>query len=187
GLSRGFLAWSGGGGVPVGQDVGAFLVEKGPLFGPPVHVQDEIAVLAVAPERLVPRGFALGVVVDDAVDDLPVSVIARRHFPPGQILAVEERNEPLGRRVVCRPGRDAEQYPHEGKPGAASLHHDVPPVGSNPTMSSAAPASGAELVMVLTGPVRRHRRAIAPGSSNTRGLRLSIPLGEFFGLQDRSG
>src|SRR5437016_712633 len=54
------------------QDVGYILVEEGRLFEPPIHMQDEIAILALAPERLVTPSFALGIVVDDAIDDLPV-------------------------------------------------------------------------------------------------------------------
>ena len=39
------------------------------------------------------RGLALGVVVDDAVDDLPVAVVAGRDLPAGEVLPVEERRE----------------------------------------------------------------------------------------------
>jgi len=72
-------------------------------------VQDEIAILAVAPERLVPLSFALGIVVDDAIDDLPVSVIADWRFPTKKVLPVEERDKSLGRRIVCRPYWEAKQ------------------------------------------------------------------------------
>ena len=91
------------------QDVGNIFVEEGRFLKPPIHLQDEIAILAVAPERLVTQSLALGIVVDDAIDDLPVSVIASRHFPPAQVLTIEERDKPLGRCIVCRPCREAEQ------------------------------------------------------------------------------
>src|SRR5262249_7338583 len=46
------------------------------------------------PQALVPLGFALGVVVDDAAgQNFPVAVVSGRHLPAGEILAVEERRE----------------------------------------------------------------------------------------------
>src|SRR5438270_899918 len=91
------------------QDIGNILVEVGRLFEPPIYVQDEIAILAVAPERLVTRSFALGIVVDDSINDLPMSVIAGRNSPAEEVLAIEERDKLFGRRIVCRPCREAEQ------------------------------------------------------------------------------
>ena len=67
---------------------------------PPVESEDEVAVGLVAPQVLVPLGLAPGVVVDDAaLDDLPVAVVPLGHLPAGEVLAVEERREPLGRVV----------------------------------------------------------------------------------------
>ncbi len=91
------------------QDVGNILVEERRLFEPPIHLQDEIAVLAFAPERLVARSFALGIIVDDPIDDLPVAVIAGRYFPPGQVLTIKERDKILGRLILCRPCLGSEQ------------------------------------------------------------------------------
>ena len=54
---------------------------------------------------LSPLRFAAGVVVDDAVDDLPVAVVALGHLPAGQVLAVEERDET--RRARSRRRRQA--------------------------------------------------------------------------------
>ena len=88
---------------------GDILVEEGRFFKPPIHVQDEIAILAVAPERLVPLSFTLGVIDYDAIDDLPMSGIAGWRFPTKKVLPVEERDKSLGRRIVCRPYWEAKQ------------------------------------------------------------------------------
>src|SRR5262249_6810236 len=60
----------------VGQDVGDVRVEERGLLDAPVHLQDEVAELGLRPQTLVALGRALGVVVDDAVDDFPVSAVA---------------------------------------------------------------------------------------------------------------
>ena len=58
----------------------------------------------LGPEVLVLR-LAAGVVVDHAVDHLPVAAIALRDFPTGQILAVEQRCKPRGHGALrLRPG-----------------------------------------------------------------------------------
>ena len=82
-----------------------FLLMNGASLSPPVQLQDEVAVFAVAPERLVPGGLAAGIVIDDAIDDFPVAVIAVGHFPAGQVLAVEKRHKPVGRRSGRSPCR----------------------------------------------------------------------------------
>ena len=78
-------------------------------------LQHEVAVLAYGSRGSCPRrGLALGVVVDDAVHDLPVAVVAGGHLPAGEVLAVEERGE-AGRgirgrrrgRGRSRPGQEA--------------------------------------------------------------------------------
>src|SRR6476646_4601176 len=45
----------------------------------------------------------LRIVVDDAIDDLPVSVIACWHFPTRKVCPVEQRDKSLGRRIVYGP------------------------------------------------------------------------------------
>jgi len=39
------------------------------------------------------RRFAFGVVIDDAIEDAPVAVVAGGNFPAGQVAAVEQRYE----------------------------------------------------------------------------------------------
>jgi hypothetical protein len=51
----------------------------------------------------------LGIVVDDAIDYLPVSVIADWRFPTKKVLPVEERDKSVGRRIVGRPYWEAKQ------------------------------------------------------------------------------
>ena len=84
----------------VGQDVRNVLVDERRFLEPPVDLEDEVAILDVAPERLVALGLALGVVVDHAVNDFPVPAVALWYFPAGQVLAVEERDKALGGLVV---------------------------------------------------------------------------------------
>ena len=69
---------------------------KGASLSRQSSCKDEVVILAVAPERFVALGLAPGVVVDDAVDDLPVAVVAVGHLPAGQVFAVEERDEAVG-------------------------------------------------------------------------------------------
>src|SRR5262249_3757702 len=61
----------------------------------PIDLQDEILVFLFGPEVLVLLilGFAERVVIDHAVQDFPVAVVAFRNGPAGEILAVEERDE----------------------------------------------------------------------------------------------
>ena len=73
----------------------------------PIDPEDEVAELLLGPERLVAGGFALGVVVDDAVDDFPVAVVAGGDLPAREVLAVEERREAVLRRR--RPRRSSER------------------------------------------------------------------------------
>ena len=89
----------------VGQDVRDVLVDERRLLEPPVQPQHEVAVLPLGPQVLVARGFAAGVVVDHAVDDLPVPVVAVGHLPAGEVLAVEQGDEALRLRIVARRGQ----------------------------------------------------------------------------------
>jgi hypothetical protein len=93
----------------VRQDVGNILVEERRLFEPPIYLQNEIAVLSLTPKRFVTRGFALGIVIDNPIDDLPVSVIAGGNFPPIQVFTIEKRDKSLRCGIVGRPGREANQ------------------------------------------------------------------------------
>ena len=101
----------------VGQDVGDVRVDVRRFLEPPVDVQLEVAELAVQPEALVPLGLALGVVVDHAVDHLPVAAIALGHLPAGEVLAVEERREARRRLVVG--GRRRRGQAHDQRHGEA--------------------------------------------------------------------
>ena len=59
-------------------------------------LQDEVAVLLLADQRfLFALGLAPGVVVDHAVDDLPVAVVPLGDVPAGEVLAVEQGDEAL--------------------------------------------------------------------------------------------
>src|SRR5262249_58628181 len=78
----------------VGQDVRDARVDVGRLLDAPVHAQDEVAELALGPQALVAPGLAPGVVVDDAVDDLPVPAVALGHLPAAQVLPVEQARGP---------------------------------------------------------------------------------------------
>ena len=96
----------------VGEDVGDVRVLVRRLLDPPVELQDEVAELLLADQVLVAGGLAPGVVVDHAVEDLPVAVVPLGDDPLRKVLAVEERTESLlGRRLPAeRPGpREAAQ------------------------------------------------------------------------------
>jgi len=71
-----------------------------------IDPQLEVAVLLHRPEVLVALGLGLGIVVDDAVEDLPVTVVSLGNGPVAEVLAVEERLIPLGHRI--RRGRCGE-------------------------------------------------------------------------------
>ena len=77
-----------------------FLLMNGASLSRQSSCRTKSPILALAPERLVALGLAPGVVVDHAVDDLPVPVVALGDFPAGEVLAVEERHEALGGGVV---------------------------------------------------------------------------------------
>src|SRR5262249_61692168 len=76
---------------------------------PPVDAEDEVAERLLAPQALLALGLALGVVVDDAVDHLPVAVVPLGHLPAGEVLAVEQLDEALRDAAGRRGGR--------GRPG----------------------------------------------------------------------
>src|SRR5262249_19855478 len=78
----------------VGQDVQDARVDVGSLLDAPVHAQDEVAELPLGPQALGAPGLAPGVVVDDAVDDLPVPAVPLGPLPAAQVLAVEQGREP---------------------------------------------------------------------------------------------
>ena len=117
----------------VRQDVGDVRVGVRRLLDAPIDPKDEVAKGLFGPEALVAGGLALGVVVDDAVDHLPVPAVAGRHLPAGQVLAVEEGHEPLGRlRWVVVARRQGGQHPKGGggqsdcSPSNDSSHADPP-------------------------------------------------------------
>jgi hypothetical protein len=92
------------------------IVEDGRFSKPPIHVQDEIAILAVAPERLVPLSFALGIVVDDAIDDLPVSVIAVGALQPRRSFPLKSETNPSGGVLsVAHTGRPSSNPTRESR------------------------------------------------------------------------
>ena len=72
------------------------LVDEWCLLDSPIQLQDEVAIFAVAPERFVTLRLAAGIVIDDAIDDLPVAVVSRGHFPAAKVVAVEERDKSVG-------------------------------------------------------------------------------------------
>ena len=112
----------------VRQNVGNVLVDEGRLLEPPIKLQDEVAVFALAPERLVALRFAAGVIIDDAIDDLPVAVVALGHFPAGQVLAVEKGNKALGRGRRTAPGGNDDQNSQNGKRQGTSFHDQLVPI-----------------------------------------------------------
>src|SRR5207249_1288856 len=80
------------------------VLERRLQLEPPVDLEDEVA------ERfLTPQGFvillrlAAGVIINDAIHDLPVAVVPLGHLPAGQIVAIEERDKAFGHVLV--PGR----------------------------------------------------------------------------------
>ena len=89
----------------VRQDVGNIRVCVRRFLDPPVHMQLEVAEFTLQPEALVSPGLALGIVVDRAIDDLPVPAVPLRHLPAGEVLPVEKCGETRWRLVVGRPGR----------------------------------------------------------------------------------
>src|SRR6185369_1233519 len=64
----------------VGEDVGDVRVGVRRLLDPPVDAEDKVGEGAVGPQALVAPRLALGVVVDDASDDLPVAVVPLRRL-----------------------------------------------------------------------------------------------------------
>ena len=91
---RSSLPWMSLACVPSGKIYGNVLVDERCFLEPPVELQDEVAIFAVAPERFVALGLAAGVVIDDAIDDFPVAVVALGHFPAGQILPLNSETKP---------------------------------------------------------------------------------------------
>ena len=88
----------------VRQDIGDILVDEGASLSRQSSCKTKSRVFAVAPERLVALGLAAGVVVDDAVDDLPVAVVPLGHFPPGRSLPLKSDTNPSGTRWRASPG-----------------------------------------------------------------------------------
>jgi len=91
------------------REDGGHGIEPGRLLDAPVEPQDEVAVLLRAPEVLVAGRLGAGVVVDDAVEDLPVAVVAGGHLPVGEVFAVEEGGET----VLRGSGRESEEREKE--------------------------------------------------------------------------
>jgi len=83
------------------EDVHHVGIHEGRCLDAPVNLEHEIAQLAIAPKGLVTLGFARGVVVNDAVHHFPVAVVAIRHLPAGEVLAVKQGGEAGGRFVVA--------------------------------------------------------------------------------------
>ena len=82
----------------------------------PLDFQHEVAELALRVQRLVTGRFAFGVVVDHAVDDLPVTVVTGRDLPAREVLAVEEGHEP-----ILRNGRAAARTAATGMAASFAL------------------------------------------------------------------
>src|SRR5437867_3360626 len=57
--------------------------------------------MAIAPKTLIGFRFALGVVVDHAVEHFPMSIIALGHLPAEKVAAIEQGDK-TGRRLVFR-------------------------------------------------------------------------------------
>src|SRR5207244_13311466 len=85
---------------PVREDIVDVGVGIRRFFDSPVHLQDEVPELLLAEEALFAFGFALSIVVDNAVDDLPVPVVSLRYFPISKIAAVEYRRKAGRSRIV---------------------------------------------------------------------------------------
>jgi hypothetical protein len=82
------------------QDVKDIRIHVRRLFDPPVHVQYEVAELVSGPETLVAFTFAFCVVINDAVENLPMTVVALGDFPVGEVTPIEQRSEARRRLVV---------------------------------------------------------------------------------------
>ena len=112
----------------VGEDGGDGVEARG-LFDAPVEAEGEVAVGFFGPEIFVAGSFGAGVVVDDAVEDFPVAVVADGRFPPGEVAAVEERDPARGKCGRGRGGRAGER--REGERGGeqgeetGEFHGDV--------------------------------------------------------------
>ncbi len=111
------------------QDVWDVLVEKRRLLEPPIELEHEVAILAVAPQRLVALRFTRGIVVDRVVDDLPVSVIAGGHLPAREALAVEQRDESVARTIVGGANQRGEQQSGDGNHQGLPHFHGRAPCG----------------------------------------------------------
>src|SRR5215471_9980724 len=78
--------------APVRQyDRHILVLKSGLELQPPIDTQHKIAKGLVRPQALVPLGLAACVIVEDAVDDLPMAVVSFRYLPAGEVSAVEER------------------------------------------------------------------------------------------------
>src|SRR5438132_9775967 len=77
-------------------------------FQPPIHTQHKIAERLRRPYALVGGpSLATGIAIDDAVDDLPVTIVPRGYFPAGEIFAVKQGSEPFGQVLISGTEADA--------------------------------------------------------------------------------
>jgi hypothetical protein len=115
---------------PVRQQDAAVLVGVRRILESPFEPEHEVAIGFLRPQMLLASGLALRVVVDDAVDHLPMAAVALGHLESGQVAPVEDQYEAVRRsRSRLHPDecRCRECHHQYGKP-TTNTHVLCPPL-----------------------------------------------------------